>query len=120
MKTTNKNDFHLNLLRIKEVKMKEDAKEQKMKKKDVFVDDGRVIASMNMEEMSAYKPRQGQVSQANQKGSFNTRSQEPIELSTKGKIALLTGMLKAALLVGVVFIGGIGLFILFCVFVWFR
>lgn len=94
--------------------MQENAKKQKNKKKEPFIDDGRVIASMNMEEISSYAPK------SNPSHSLDRQTIEPIELSAKGKIAMITGMLKAALLVGVVFIGGIGLFILFCVFVWFR
>jgi hypothetical protein len=45
---------------------------------------------------------------------------EPIEL-TEGELkALMKASLKAALLLAGVFIGVAGLFILFCIYVWFR
>jgi hypothetical protein len=45
---------------------------------------------------------------------------EPLEL-TEGELkALMKASLKAAFLLAGVFIGAAGLFILFCVFVWFR
>jgi hypothetical protein len=45
---------------------------------------------------------------------------EPIEL-TEGELkALMKASLKAALLLAGVFIGAAGLFILFCIYVWFR
>lgn len=47
-------------------------------------------------------------------------SSEPIEL-TEGELkALMKASLKAALLLAGIFIGAAGLFILFCIYVWFR
>jgi hypothetical protein len=45
---------------------------------------------------------------------------EPIELTDGELKALIKASLKAAFLLAGVFIAGAGLFILFCVFVWFR
>jgi len=56
----------------------------------------------------------------NQSGSNPYGNAEPIEL-TEGELkALMKASLKAAFLLAGVFIGAAGLFILFCVFVWFR
>jgi hypothetical protein len=56
----------------------------------------------------------------NQSGQNPHGNGEPIEL-TEGELkALMKASLKAALLLAGVFIGAAGLFILFCVFVWFR
>ena len=84
---------------------------KKRKKKAPFVDDGRVVANMNVEGMPWY----GGVPEttAQQK---NEKSEQPIELTGREKAA----MMAAALLVAVVFVGVFALFILFCVYVWFR
>ena len=41
-------------------------------------------------------------------------------MNQKKHTAIMAGMLAAALLIGGAFMLGIGLFLLFCVFVWFR
>lgn len=52
--------------------------------------------------------------------SATSSASEPIEL-TEGELkALMKASLKAALLLAGVFIGAAGLFILFCIYVWFR
>lgn len=85
----------------------------KRKKKEPFVDDGRVIANMNVEGMPWHQDIPSTDSQ--KEGS------EPLlELTRKEKAALMRGVLGAALLVALIFIAAFGLFILFCVFVWFK
>lgn len=88
---------------------------KKRKKKESFVDDGRVIANMNVEGMPWY--RGVPETSAQQK---NEKKEQPIELTGREKAAMMRGVMAAALLVAVVFIGVFALFILFCVFVWFR
>lgn len=99
--------------------MQKDTKSKKKKKKEAFVDDGRVVAPMNMEQIASYTSNSN-VSSARTRAKEAAPMMEYEELTPKEKLAFTFGMLKAAFLVGAVFIGGIGLFILFCVFVWFR
>lgn len=67
-------------------------------------DDGRTIADMNVEGMPWYVKR----------SSPTPGSDEKIELSREETFSLMGGVLKAALLVGLVFLGVLGLFILLC------
>jgi hypothetical protein len=56
----------------------------------------------------------------NQSSQNQYGNAEPIEL-TEGELkALMKASLKAAFLLAGVFIGAAGLFILFCIYVWFR
>lgn len=80
------------------------------KKREKFVDDGRTIANMNVEGMPWYTP-----------GRDEFESQEPLNDLTKGETwAILWGVLKAALLVGMIFIAGFTLFILFAYYIWLK
>ncbi len=79
-------------------------------------DDGRTIASMNVEGMPWYAP-EGQ-SARGRKQSPETRG-EPV-LTGRESRYYTWGALKAALLVIGVMCGGIILFVWFCVGVWFR
>ncbi len=85
-------------------------------------DDGRTIASMNVEGMPWYRPEQtGQRLE-------EPENQEPREGASKAGTPLSRqeareytfGAMKAALLVTGVMCLGLVLFILFCQFVWFR
>ena len=84
------------------------------KKREEFVDDGRTIASMNVEGMPWYDKKTEEIKRMNA-----SKSDLP-ELDREGKSALLWGVIAAALLIGLVFAGAIFLFLLFCVNVWFA
>ena len=97
------------------------------RKKPEYIDYGRVIASMNVEGMPWYSPRKqtsgaaGLTSESDNAGSPSAHgASEPIVMTRGETIAFTIGVLKAVLLVGAVFIGGLLAFILFCTEVWFR
>ena len=78
------------------------------KKRQYDDDDGRVIAPMNVEGMPWYH-------KSGHKGSGDKK--EPVKLSFGETLAMLGGVLKAALLVGLVFFGAFARVILFIQFV---
>ena len=80
-------------------------------KKEKFVDDGRTIANMNVEGMPWYNPSKDIVN--------NKSAQDFTDLTPGEKRAMMRGILGAALLVGLIFVGGAFLFILFFTNVWF-
>ena len=91
------------------------------------IDDGRVIAPMNVDGMPWYKPvntaKDGSLSGKTQNGessSVLSSAQMPVTLTREENRAFAAGVLKAVLLVSFVFIGALFLFILFCIHVWFR
>ena len=82
------------------------------KKKVYDDDDGRVIANMNVDGMPWYTG-------ADRRGK--RMSQADADDLTKGETrAIVAGAMKAGLLVAGVFLLGALIFILFCVFVWFK
>jgi hypothetical protein len=83
----------------------------KKRKKEEFIDDGRTIANMNVDGMPWY------IDEAKRK---KTESEPPMQLSRKERRAMLTGIMAAVLLVGLVFAVAILLFILFCIHIWFQ
>lgn len=92
------------------------------KKKEKFVDDGRTIANMNVEGMPWYNPAKNNhstdaIQQTDSVSEKNAGTQQD-ELTTSGKFAMLTGILGAAMLIALLFIGVFLLFILFCSKVW--
>ena len=79
-------------------------------------DDGRTIANMNVEGMPWYSPHK-RLSRAERREA--RKDQEPV--LTKQEARYYTwGALKAALAVTLVLCGGIVLFVLFCLHVWFQ
>ncbi len=90
----------------------------KKRKKDEWVDDGRVIANMNVEGMPYLFRRRAR--RAFDEFGQKKQKSDPIELTKKEKRAIGAGAASAILLVGVVFIAAFGLFLLFCAKVWFR
>ena len=80
-------------------------------KKTFEGDDGRVVAKMNVDGMPWYMRAQRQKTPENNDFS---------DLSKEETRAIIGGAVKAALLIGGVFFVVFALFILFCVFVWFR
>ena len=81
------------------------------KKKTYEDDDGRVVARMNVDGMPWYM--RGERKPTPENNDFS-------DLSKGETWEIIKGTVKAALLVGGVFMLACLLFILFCVFVWFR
>ncbi|NLN55841.1 MAG: hypothetical protein GX148_06035 [Clostridiales bacterium] len=77
-------------------------------------DDGRTVANMNVEGLPWYKKNRASGSDG------ESRNSEKIPLTKQESKALLKGVLSASFLVGAIFFGVIALFILFCIFVWFK
>ena len=75
-------------------------------------DDGRVIASMNVEGMPWYKPEPPKEVKDFQKDGVDVLSRAEARMYT-------WGAMKAALLVAGVMCVGLVLFVLFCLYVWF-
>lgn len=96
------------------------------KKKQYPDDDGRTIANMNVDGMPWYKgdldgePTFGQNPMQGGGLAESGKNNEKITLSKKEGRAMMRGVLLAAFLVGAVFFGALALFILFCIYVWFR
>ncbi len=88
-------------------------------KKDDWVDDGRVIANMNVDGMphTIYSKRA-------RRGfdEFGEKKQkaEPLTLSKKEKRAIGRGVFIAYAIVALVFVTVFALFLVFCSKVWFR
>ena len=82
------------------------------KRKKIYEDDdGRVVAKMNVDGMPWYMRSERQQSPENNDMS---------DLSKGETWEIIKGTVKAALLIGAVFLAAFLFFILFCVFVWFR
>ncbi len=88
------------------------------KKRDEWVDDGRVIANMNVDGMP-HTFRRGPRRNRDAFGQKKIKS-EPIELTKQEKRAIARGTASAYVLVAVVFLSAFGLFLFFCSKVWFR
>lgn len=90
-----------------------------MKKNKVkYIDDGRTIANMNVEGMPWYNPGK---SEAVSDAAGSSDTSKPVEpLSAKETLYVASGVLKASLLVALVFVVAFTLFILFAVFVWLK
>ncbi len=89
-------------------------------KKQKFVDDGRTIANMNVEGMPWYNPATAGNEPESVGNTGANRSQEPTKLTGKETAAMIKGVIAAALLIAVIFIGVFGLFILFCSNIWLK
>lgn len=77
-------------------------------------DDGRVIASMNVDGMPWYQRNSTQgMPVRNDSSRFEDLTKEETR-------EIIKGALKASLLIAGIFILAMFLFILFCIFVWFR
>ena len=82
------------------------------KKKVYDDDDGRVIANMNVDGMPWYT---GDVRRKKRSSESDMKKKKKSETR-----AIVAGAMKAGLLVSGVFLLGALIFILFCVFVWFK
>ncbi len=89
------------------------------KNKTTFEDDGRTIANMNVEGMPWYRAPSAASSVSDEEGSSGKKEQ-PEQLSKEGQRAMTGGILAASLLIGSIYAVVILLFILFCIFVWFK
>ena len=95
----------------------------KKRNKEKFVDDGRVIANMNVDGMPWYSGKPDlETKEMTTAQDFpqSASSQEEVKLTGKEKFAMMRGVAAASLLVTFVFLGGLALFILFCLLVWFK
>jgi len=84
------------------------------KKRTYDDDDGRVIASMNVDGMPWYQRN------STHKMPIHTNPSNFEDLTKEETREIIKGALKASLLIAGIFILAMFLFILFCIFVWFR
>lgn len=82
------------------------------KRKTYDDDDGRTIANMNVDGMPWFAENPASRKTGKEPGHS--------ELGRNGTLAMIGGVLKAALLVTAVFAVGYLLFILFCTLIWFK
>ena len=85
-------------------------------KKDEFVDDGRVIANMNIDGM----PRSTIRRMAFDEFGKKKKNEDPIPLSRKDRWSIFFGVATSYILFIVIVFGAFTLFILFCTKVWFK
>ena len=83
------------------------------KKKHYDDDDGRVIASMNVEGMPWYVEDHKRKQERRMNNDLNDLSKEETR-------AIIWGTVKAGLLIAGVFLVAALIFILFCIYIWFR
>jgi hypothetical protein len=96
-------------------------KKKEPKKKRVYDDDdGRTIADMSGVGTPLSPLSSGTDPRRAREEGQKKEDEEDLQLTHREKRAIAGGALLAALLVGGVFIVGCLLFLLFCVFVWFR
>lgn len=102
---------------------------KKKKEKVIYVDDGRTIANMNIEGMPWYNPAKnvGNLPEGKVLGGGFEASGSSADSGVpkynpnfKETMSILGGVLKAAMLIALIFIGVFFIFILFCYFIWFR
>lgn len=86
-------------------------------KKNDFIDDGRVIANMNVEGMpgSVFRRRK-----AFDEFGMKAEKKEPVHLMRRERLAVFLGMMTSYLLYALAVFGALGLFIFFCIKIWFR
>lgn len=89
---------------------------RKRKKKPEFIDDGRVIANMNVDGM----PRAPFRRKAFDEFGAVPQERAASELSRREHRAAVRAVVLSYLLYGLAFFGGLALIILFCILVWFR
>lgn len=86
---------------------------KKIKKQTEEIDDGRVIAPMNVDGMPWHNADKQDAVEKSPQFSAD-------ELSPEGKRAFAWGVFKAVLLILLCFVGVYTLFILFCTNIWFK
>ena len=95
---------------------------RKKRDKPEYIDDGRVIASMNVDGMPWYSKKRtaDTESTAAEETADETFPALPEEMTRRERLAFIFGVLRAVFLIALVFIGGLYLFIIFCINVWFA
>jgi hypothetical protein len=88
----------------------------KKKKKIDFIDDGRVIANMNVDGM----PRSTVGRTAYDEFGKTKEKKENVKLSKRERRDIMLGVLSSYVLFAVIVFGAFALFILFCIYVWFK
>ena len=81
-------------------------------------DDGRTVADMNVDGMPLSLG--GVLKNIGKKEERSPSEQDFSDLSGKDTWEIIKGSVKAGLLIGGIFVLGCLVFILFCLFVWFR
>lgn len=89
---------------------------KKKKKKDDFVDDGRVIANMNIDGMPRSIVRRTSFDEF---GKVKEK-EDQAQLSKEERRSIMFGVIMSYVLFAVMVFGGFALFILFCTKVWFK
>jgi hypothetical protein len=89
---------------------------KKKKKKDDFIDDGRVIANMNVDGM----PRSLIRRTAFDEFGKVPEEKEQSRLTKEERRRVIFGVILSHILFIVMVFGGLALFILFCIKVWFK
>lgn len=89
------------------------------RKKVEFIDDGRVIANMNVEGMPHSSVRRKAFDEFGSIGEVK-KSKEDIKISKAEKRSLLLGVIMSHVLFILMVFGGFALFIFFCTEVWFK
>ncbi|NLP16861.1 MAG: hypothetical protein GX379_07480 [Clostridiales bacterium] len=89
---------------------------KKRKKENDFIDDGRVIANMNIDGM----PRSIIKRTAFDEFGKTKEKKESVKLSKQERRSILLGVMTSYILFAVIVFGAFALFILFCINVWFK
>ena len=89
---------------------------KKRKKENDFIDDGRVIANMNIDGM----PRSIIKRTAFDEFGKTKEKKESVKLSKQERRSILLGVMTSYILFAVIVFGALALFILFCINVWFK
>ena len=91
-------------------------KERKTKQTHEFVDDGRVIANMNIDGM----PRSIVRRKAFDEFGKTKEKRETVKLTRKESWSVFFGTVASHIVFAIIVFGSLALFILFCIKVWFK
>lgn len=89
---------------------------KKGKKKNDFIDDGRVIANMNIDGMQRSTIKRTAFDEFGK----SKENKENIKLSKKEHRRIVLGAMASYAVFGLIVFGAFALFILFCINVWFK
>ncbi|HHU78141.1 MAG: hypothetical protein ACOX27_08400 [Caldicoprobacterales bacterium] len=89
---------------------------KKKKRTTDFVDDGRVIANMNIDGMPRSLIRRTAFDEFGKK----KEKKDTIQLTKEERRSIVLGTVASHLLFAIIVFGSFALFILFCIKVWFR
>jgi hypothetical protein len=91
-----------------------------MKRKQYDDDDGRQIADMSFTHRTYIEKAEHGLKPDQVRTSEQQAGEALSKLSRRETWGIIFGALKAGLLIGLIFVGGAALFILFCIYVWFK